>query len=139
MENNLSELIEHITYFYQHIPSAYDSDIQYEVYLKDGKWTIKNLVTESTIILSDDIEALEYMIEANLDLSILHSYVLSDVCTEGVLRRNQLLKVEDLVGVEAINEVEKAWEKFADTIKEIVCDYDEEKVEKTSALKLVVE
>lgn len=133
MKNNLSELMEHITYFYQNIPSSYDSDIEFEVYLKDKEWKITNFIAGSQEIFTKSEDALQYMIDFNVDLLILHNLVHHSVCTEGTLRRMQLKKVEELVGVEEIDKQAEGWENFAKSIAKIL----NPKEEKPSTLSLV--
>ena len=112
MNDDLKDLMGHIDYFYQPISSAYDETIEFTVFLKDGRWEITNNSVLQTFGTTNSDAALDFLIEVKADLIMLHSLVYSSVCTEGVLRRLQLKKVEELVGKEALDEQDKHWEEF---------------------------
>ena len=118
--DNLKELMGHIEYFYQPIKSVYDSDLEYEVYLKDGRWTITNLKDGQIFGTTDHEKTLEYLTENKADLSIFHVAVYQCVVNEGVLRRMQLKNVEKLVGIEAIDKQDEAWKDFAKGLVETI-------------------
>ena len=118
--DNLNELMEHIDYFFQDIPSAYDSDRRFEVYLTEGRWLITDKSNEKAFGTTKYEDALGFLKEANVDLLVLHSLLHDKVCTEGVLRRMQIEKCEELVGAEAITRSEESWAAFADGLKTMV-------------------
>ena len=120
MEDNLEDLMGHIDYFYQIIPSAYDGDVKFTVYLKNKIWKIENSRNPDLFESQDHKEALQYLVDRKVDLSILHTLVYGNVCTEGVLRRMQLKKVTELVGLAAIDKQEEGWANFGAGLKDII-------------------
>ncbi len=83
--DNLRELMGHIDYFFQNIPSQYKTDVKFEVYLKDKRWTVKDTGDNSVFGTTDHNVVLDHLIEVNADLKVLHGLVHSNICTEGVL------------------------------------------------------
>lgn len=120
MSDNLSKLMGHIDYFFQNIPSLYDSDRQFEVYLKEKKWLITEKKSEQKFESDNYEDALNHLIEGNADLAVLHSLIYSNICTEGVLRRRQLKDVEELVGSEAIDKQQEGWDNFASGLRDMI-------------------
>ena len=118
--DNLRELMGHIDYFFQNIPSQYKTDVKFEVYLKDKRWTVKDTGDNSVFGTTDHNVVLDHLIEVNADLKVLHGLVHSNICTEGVLRKLQLKKCADLVGIESIDSHEEAWSKFAENLGSII-------------------
>ena len=116
--SDLGKLIEHIDYFFERIPSIYDSAVKYEIYLKDKKWLISNLSTGQQFGTTKAESVLSYLKEKNVDLIQLHVLIHQSVVTEGVLRRMQQRKVEALIGKEAIDEGEEAWDEFGKGLAE---------------------
>ena len=116
MENNLDELLEHLDYFYDYVKSDYDSDRKFEVYLKEGQWTITDSANGNIFGTPDNKRVMEYLVENNADLLTFHGLVHSAICTEGVLRRMQLKKVELLVGKESLDKSEEAFDAFAKSL-----------------------
>lgn len=118
--DNLEQLVCHIDYFFENIPSVYDEDLDFEVYLKDGKWLITNSKTDKQFGTTNPKHILLFLTEQNADLSVLHSMIYQNVVVEGVLRKKQLRKVEKLIGKEAVEEGEESWNQFADSLMETV-------------------
>lgn len=117
LTSNLEDLMKHVDYFYEHIKSAYNEDITLEVFLKNGKWEIKHSGDGMIFGTTDAKTALKFLIRQNADLHQLHNLMHCIVCTEGVLRRQELKKVEELVGKEEIDRQCEGWDNFA---KELV-------------------
>ena len=135
----LKEMMGHIDYFYQPIPSAYDDTIEFTVYLKDGRWEIKNNSVLQTFGTTSSDAALDFLIEVKADLKMLHNLIYSNICTEGVLRRMQLKKCEAIVGTENIDNHEEAWTKFSESLVGMIEGIADKKEEKKTGLTLVEE
>ena len=120
MIDNLNKLMEHIDYFYEYVPSTYESGKKFEVYLKEGTWLITDKKTEESFSTTKHEEALNHLVKCQADLGLFHTMVFGKICTEGVLRRRQLKDVEELVGTDAINKQEEGWDNFADGLKDMI-------------------
>ena len=44
--DNLLDLLKHIDYFYEYVPSTYEPERKFLVFLKDERWTITDTKTE---------------------------------------------------------------------------------------------
>lgn len=125
--DNLLDLMKHVGYFYEPIPSTYEDGRKFTVYLKDTRWTITDSKTEKDFGTTNPEHALGFLVEAKADLLVLHSLISSCICTEGCNLRRKLKKVEDLVGTEAIDVAEEGWKDFAKSIAEMIGKIDKEK------------
>ena len=114
----LTDLMNHIDYFYEEIPSVYGNK-RYIVHLEKDTWMISQ-DKEILIGTTDQEVALKYLTENSVDLGIFHSLLFGKIATEGVLRREQLKKIENLIGTEAINEQEEVWNEFAESLFETI-------------------
>ncbi len=65
-------------------------------------------------------EALQYLIDRKANLSVFHNLVHGNVCTEGVLRRMQLKKVTEIVGLAAIDKQEEEWANFGAGLRSLL-------------------
>ena len=120
MENDLEKLMRHIDYFFEPVKSTYNPEQSFEIYLKEGRWIITDLLSGEVFGTTEYEEALNHLVENKADLLLFHTLLHSKICTEGVLRRKQLKKCEELVGVDSIDESEKVWEGFAEKLLEII-------------------
>ena len=119
--DNLEELMEHITYFYEPIRSAYDDSLEFTVFLKDGRWEITNNGETIPVFgTTEYMSALGFLVEVNADIALFHGMVHEKVCTEGTLRRLQLKKIEELVGKESVDKNEEAWAEFTKGLAGII-------------------
>ena len=134
MKDNLLELMEHIDYFFENIPLDYDESKKFEVFLKDKKWQITNLEDGKIFGTTDHKDAYTFLIENKIDLLDLHRRMFQSICTEGVLRRRQIVECEKLVGKEAIDKSEIAWKAFTDAL---VGTIKKELVDEKTSLALV--
>lgn len=119
------KFMEHIEYFYEKVNSAYGDEI-FTVYLKEGVWEITK--GQEMFGTTNTKDAFNYLSEQNVDLGNFHALVYDKVCTEGVLRRMQLKKIEELVGSEAIDTQEEGWANFAKQIVGIIDKEDKPKL-----------
>jgi hypothetical protein len=125
--DNLLDLMKHVGYFYEPIPSTYEKDRKFTVYLRDTRWTITDSKTEKDFGTTNPEHALGFLVEAKADLSLLHSLISTSICTEGCNLRRKLKTVEDLVGTEAIDTAEAGWKDFAKNLADIINTVIEEK------------
>ena len=136
MSADLKDLMGHIDYFFENVSSTYDTTVEYEVFLKDKLWKITNKTTNSVFETKEHEDALGYLIKQNADLLTLHSMIFSCICTEGTLRRMQLKKCEDLVGIDAIDKSDESWSGFAESLGAMIAKEFGEK-EETVQLEIV--
>lgn len=111
-------LMKHIDYIYEPIPNIY-SNKEYIVQLKNNNWMIfdgERIVLGTT----DSDVALGFLQEMKIDMVILHSLLIDKVATEGVLRRMQLKKCEDLIGADIIDEQAKGFDAMVKNIIDAV-------------------
>ena len=118
--DNLLDLLKHIDYFYEYVPSTYEPERKFLVFLKDERWTITDSKTGKDFGTVNPEHALGFLVEGKADLSIFHSLVSTSICTEGCNLRNKLKKVEELVGTKAIDEVEAGWKDFGSKIVALI-------------------
>lgn len=132
--DNLLDLMKHITYFYEPVSSTYEKDRTFLVFLKDERWTITDSKTEKDFGTVNPEHALGFLVEAKADLSTFHALVSTKVCTEGCNLRSKLKKVEELVGIKAIDEVEAGWKDFGSKIVSLIEKMQENKDKPTLTL-----
>ena len=113
----LEDLLEHIDYFYEKIKSDYNPEVEFTIHLENELWEVTNNSDIKEFATNNSKLLLESLIEHKADLATFHSLVKSKICTEGVLNRRQLKTIEELVGKESIDQCEKDWEGFAESLK----------------------
>jgi hypothetical protein len=116
MNVKIEDLIGHIEYFFGNVKSDYDKDKEFEVYLKDGNWNITNKATGWVFGTTDHLMALNHLIDVKADISQFHIMLYNIVCTEGVLKRMQLKKIEEIVGVDAVDRQAAGWDSFSSSL-----------------------
>ena len=109
--------MDHVEYFFGNISTVYDKEHEFEIYLHDGRWEIKDTKTEWVFGTTEYKDALAHLIKMNVDMNEAHVMFYNIVCTEGVLKRMQLRKIEDMVGKDAVDRQSAGWDSFGEQLK----------------------